>query len=875
VANGRVYPIGPVIEGYSVDEAASVLGVPKGRVWELLARGVLAGTPEDGGGMRVYLQGRPMEPIVGRPPEGRPGETASHSGGGNGNGGEHGQPGFEASPFRELLTEFRNLTERYGQALLALGEARGEVASLRTRVELLEARIDLRLPSAPPLVQWSPPQQPIPQEPEAPRDRMEPMPEPIAEAAGDLARAQDEPEAASGGFESSILAPTLEDEPISRVDETRAPAMEAGQARADAPVGKSSRRRRRRQSARSATKEFPAALARAQDPTVSQLPGGDETQAAFDELRERFRRESLTDEASEPMEAFAEDAEDAMGLAEIAAPAEEVELDSLLADDELGGSMHEATVMDAVTLEPAEPVLETEPPLEAEPAPAPLDQGPQAAAQPVGAEEIAPIQEAELEIPEASAITVEPVQVAAGAEPDQAPEDLQALEPESIGQEQEAAAAEPNEQTVAAAPAYSHEWDEPDWIAEEDVDWGAGEAAAPGEPVAMGESPEIGWEELPAATVQAPVEHAAEGVAAEDPSVTDLSELSESSESTALAVDLEPAPSLSPEASEPRAIEVEAVGPPAYPAAPLEEPTGGREDQPPDAGSMTAQSSEEELMWLGDEFRAGPTAWSAPGRATTIPKPMAPPAEGTVSPAEDEALARLAVERGWDDEELHAIRSLLAQPVRTSVDDTQRDETDWEAMAPALPQVLPRVPVAPPQTEDAHSSETADVAPQSAEAEDAEAREEEAFDWEQGPSAWSPPPTARASLELPGAVELDQAMAAFEVGAWSKESAVHDDPRPRDEPAASDSARGEELRPQNMLQPPAATQRESESNAIRSDGPDTAPQSDATPPAPPAARRASPSVNPAEPSGGEDAAWLRGRRGPAATAYRRLRRLFP
>ena len=71
MSNGRVYPIGPVIEGYSVDEAASVLGVPKGRVWELLARGVLAGTPEDGGGMRVYLQGRPMEPIVGRPPESR------------------------------------------------------------------------------------------------------------------------------------------------------------------------------------------------------------------------------------------------------------------------------------------------------------------------------------------------------------------------------------------------------------------------------------------------------------------------------------------------------------------------------------------------------------------------------------------------------------------------------------------------------------------------------------------------------------------------------------------------------------------------------------------------------------------------------------
>jgi hypothetical protein len=546
--------------------------------------------------------------------------------------------------------------------------------------------------------------------------------------------------------------------------------------------------------------------------------------------------------------------------------------------------MHEATLMDAVTLEPAEPLLETEPLpepeplLETEPLPEPgpalMDQESQAAAQPLGPEEIEPIQQAE-EIPEASAITVEPPQAAVGAERDLVPGDLQALEPAPIAQEQETPPAEPNEQTVAAARAYSHEWDEPDWIAEEDVDWGAGEAEAPREPVAMGESPEIGWDELPAATGMAPVEQAAEGEAAEDQGVGDLSEpsepseTSELSESTALAVDLESALSQSPEAPERRAIEVEAVAPPAVPDAPREEPTGAREDQPPEAGSVTAQSSEEELMWLGDEFRAGPTAWSASGRATTIPKPMAPEAQGTVSAAEDEALARLAVERGWDDEELHAIRSLLAQPVRTSVAETQEDETRWDAMAPALPQVLPRVPVAPPQTDETHGSEAADVGPNSAEALESNAREEEAFDWEQGPSAWSPPPTARASLELPGAVELDQAMAAFEVGAWSKETAVRDDPRPSDEPVAGDAARGEELPPQNVPERPAFAQREPESNATR-------PRSNATtPPAPPAARQASPSVNPEEPSGGDDADWLRGRRGPAATAYRRLRRLFP
>jgi len=152
--------------------------------------------------------------------------------------------------------------------------------------------------------------------------------------------------------------------------------------------------------------------------------------------------------------------------------------------------------------------------------------------------------------------------------------------------------------------------------------------------------------------------------------------------------------------------------------------------------------------------------------------------------------------------------------------------------------------VAPPQTQDTHGSKAADVGPNSAEALESDPREEEAFDWEQGPSAWSPPPTARASLELPGAVELDQAMAAFEVGAWSKETAVHHDPRPSDESGMSeDAARGKELPPQNVSEHPLAAEREP--------------------------------VSSAEPFGEDDADWLRGRRGPAANAYRRLRRLFP
>lgn len=112
------------MEGFSVDEAAAVLGVPQARVWELLARGVLAGADRSGD-MRVFLRAE-APPVTSLP----------HNGNGHGS---------EASAFRELLTEFRNLTERYGQALLALGEARGEVASLRGRVDQLEARVDQRL----------------------------------------------------------------------------------------------------------------------------------------------------------------------------------------------------------------------------------------------------------------------------------------------------------------------------------------------------------------------------------------------------------------------------------------------------------------------------------------------------------------------------------------------------------------------------------------------------------------------------------------------------------------------------------------------------------------------------------------------------------
>lgn len=228
------------MEGYSVTEAASVLGVPTERVWELLARGILAGAPDGETGMRVFLQPRPT------PAAPAPAPQMGHAGSAN----QAREPEREMSPFRELLSEFRNLTERYGQALLALGESRGEVASLRSRVDMLEARIELRLPPAGPAPSagWPPP---MPQE-------IERRVEPAAPSVGEAAHATEADEEA----------------------------------------------RSRRRKAKRATESFAEALARAEDPTAPELPGADEAAAAIAALREEggTRPEAAAPEATLPHE---------------------------------------------------------------------------------------------------------------------------------------------------------------------------------------------------------------------------------------------------------------------------------------------------------------------------------------------------------------------------------------------------------------------------------------------------------------------------------------------------------------------------------------------------------------------------------------------
>jgi hypothetical protein len=358
------------MDGYSVKDAAVVLGIPERRVWELLARGVLAGAPEGPDGMIVYLQPR-GGPVSMAPSQAAAGAASEASGARtNGNGGSH-----ELSPFRELLTEFRNLTERYGQALLALGEARGEVAALRGRVDLLEARMDLRLPSTPAtstvawemsdfaaeeaparsasgadaavveeaaspesgaavagedepaaepmidlveeaIVEELPAEEELIPEPaveqidgsealvaietaavepaivEVPMDEATPEAETPEAVAAEVGAAEPEPE----------IVPAVEPEPMAAA--TPAEPEEAAEEPPEAP-------RRRARGGRTATAAFAAALARADDPTIAELPGAEETAAALAALqRDIDASHAVTQPDIEPVPAESSDAAD-------------------------------------------------------------------------------------------------------------------------------------------------------------------------------------------------------------------------------------------------------------------------------------------------------------------------------------------------------------------------------------------------------------------------------------------------------------------------------------------------------------------------------------------------------------------------------------
>ena len=627
------------MDGYSVNDAATVLGIPEARVWELIARGVLSGHPEADGGMRVVLKA--TAPLAAAPP-------ASDEPKRNGNGNGH---GFD--PFRELLTEFRNLTERYGQALLALGEARGEVASLRSRIEVLEARVDLRLPGARPTstVAWEMPD--LPARPAMPG--VPPTP-PVAEALD-----QDEPEAEAAPDVSDGSESAPRDEPPS------GPSVDADaivEPPAVPPAAVEGPRRGR--SGRVLTSGFAEALARAQDPTLSDLPGARE--------------------AGDALAAFQHEMSAAADVAEPATapePLEEVFLDEPVAAS--------PPVLDEL--------VEAEAPFEAEP-------------------EVAD------------------------------------------------AAAQPEPSVFDQGP-YTTEIAEPDWFADGDFAWPVEPPPPPpsDEPDAAAVEPTAEVEQHdaePAEQQESDWPTGSAETSAAGPALPDEALAPPDEPAVAVAVE---APFEPPELTLPTAVPMDLPAEPAEPAAGTHEapeaavePEVDREPQAPMGAQELAgfrDTSEVELMWLGDEFEAAELEIAAPGwhsqppsdDTTTHPSTPVSADPGLRMELSDEQLARLAHDEGWEPSEVDAIRAFLG-----------RSETTVAAAEPAL---------APAE----------------------------------GAASEPPPPAPSMSVALP--------VEPVSASGWQ-------------------------------------------------------------PPRPPIARLELPRTAAA---GNPD--WLRGRRGPAATAYRRLRRLFP
>lgn len=193
-------------EGYSIAEAAKLLGVPQRRVMQLLERGVLTAVVDERRRWRVYLAASDAAEVAGgtltaepeRPPSGRTRQARSASE-------DAEQPAdSNGDHFSQLLAELRHLQERYGQALLALGEARGEVSALRSRVELLEGGPAIAIPQPDPGPKPpAPAPAPVPR-PEAGRRRRVRPPGAAAGLADALARADDpSPAELPGGREAA------------------------------------------------------------------------------------------------------------------------------------------------------------------------------------------------------------------------------------------------------------------------------------------------------------------------------------------------------------------------------------------------------------------------------------------------------------------------------------------------------------------------------------------------------------------------------------------------------------------------------------------------------------------------------------------------
>jgi hypothetical protein len=951
------------MDGYSVKEAATVLGVPKRRVWELIARGVLSGAPEGDGGMRVFLQPRPGRGSPLSAAREEPQRT-------NGNGG-HAEAAGEGSPFREILTEFRSLTERYGQALLALGEARGEVAALRSRVELLEARLDLRLPGprTSSTVAWEMPEY-IPPTPPAPE-----APAPEAPAA---AGAPDEPEAAESPLpepslaEADVKAAAEAGEPLS-IHEPPAPVPGPLEERPE----KGSSRRRRLLRSHSAIAGIAEALERAQDPTLADLPGAREAaealaalQAEVEARTDTLEPEALVDEAAvssereaiAPLEpeppaepasevSFVEpaaatsaqelvdeepsvDAQPPVPVAEVAEtelepePAEaEPELAATLEAEQTGEEPEAAGVAEGgpdrvptaasvpspYTTEVVEPdwfadgdftwleAAQAEPSNEEAEEVASGEPGPQVAAMgapstletdvPKETEEAADavpaaeaIQDAfEPAEPDAPEPEPEPAVAAENPEPEpepvtgavQEPEPEEAHEAPAVDAIQEAFdetfdSAEPPAHEVE--PAVGPDIPEPsdraataaEFQPEPEASTAEEEVAAEPERVLEAEiAPDQAWRDqaaAPAEAIQDAFEpHEASGPVADTSAAiaTPREEPFAPADVAVFAVDdSEPERAELPDTdaqARPPEARVEPVSTELPPAPPRIEGLGGLAVQAAALPAVqpstpaTARPQEEELMWLGDEFEAAGFEIAAPGwhsqPESAVEAAVEPAAEAPVEPATEAAveesveesveasrlapqdmthdtpahgmsdsdLEQIAQDEGWDADEVDAIRTLLGRPTAAQVSEDLDEQPATQSSA-AFTVDSPLPP------DDVHPMDEASAAPP-----------EPAW-FEEAPHE---PPDAPFEAEPMPPVE------------WPIAEAIA--PEPIQEPIAPEphSASASAKEPARAL-PIEESIRQSIAQR------------------PPERRPTAP-----------DPEWLRRRRGPAASAYRRLRRLLP
>ncbi len=648
------------MNGYSVDEAAEVLGIPQGRVWELIARGVLSGAAEGDGSMRVYLKNNEPAGISESSADGEAGNGSSRSG--------NGTPHSELSPFRELLTEFRNLTERYGQALLALGEARGEVASLRSRVDLLEARMDMRLPVRPSsTIAWEMP------------DMLPAPPAPAADEAGGEGTAAEgpgpnlpEPTESTLTEEASEAAPvaTPGEEPAAADTE----AVEPTEAEQEHELQPTTEPRPRRWSSHLAVANLAEALARADDPALSALPGAREAVDALAALQQQVEESS-----DEP----------AAWSAQEAAPAVDADLPSEVDDGLAAAAAPAIEIFD----EPELPA-DVQEPESSEPEAGPGDEP----------ELPADVQEPESSEPEA-----------APGEPEAAPGDESLL-------------LQPEPAQVDEPPSpYSTDVIEPDWFADGDFSWldAAGEEQAP-EPEMP--EPEVPEPEAPAAAdaeagdrrddptdeaddrrddptdeaddrrddatdeaddrrddaTDEADDHAERGGDMASPTATPAEAVAEEIQEAFDEPDAQDEP---PDASAQRdedlprteAIHIEVDSTPIGRNQRMGEAQGIRSDEgaagfglfrgQPDAPvaeraagrGSTAVRDEEALLWFGDEFEASDLEVAAPGWRDEERHPARSSAPVAPIQLSDSEIEQLASTEGWDPGEVDALRGLLGR----------------------------------------------------------------------------------------------------------------------------------------------------------------------------------------------------------------------